>query len=98
MENSAIALVKIKKAKATEIHDANDELAIEEPIEIQIRQGGNNQKTVSVTMRTPGNDEELAIGFLFTEGIIKNKKQVAGTEVLPYENKAVVTLNENENF
>jgi FdhD protein len=98
MENSAIARVKIKKAIATKIHDANDELAIEEPLEIQISSGGKNQKTVSITMRTPGHDEELAIGFLFTEGIIKNKKQIAGTEILSHDNKAVVTLNENENF
>ena len=98
MQNSAIARVKIKKAIATEIHDANDELAIEEPLEIQIRSGGNNQKTISITMRTPGHDEELAIGFLFTEGIIKNKKQIVGTEILSFENKAVVILNENESF
>ncbi len=42
-----------------------DELAIEEPLEIRV-----NHRPVSVSMRTPGNDEELALGFLLSEGII----------------------------
>lgn len=98
MGNVSTTPVKLKKVIAQQIIDAGDQLAIEEPLEIQISQEGKNKKTISITMRTPGNDEELAVGFLFTEGIIKNKIQFAGTEVLPYENKTVVTLKENENF
>ena len=45
---------------------------MEEPLEIQI--GG---RTVAVTMRTPGDDRELAAGFLFTEGILKSREQIA---------------------
>ena len=60
--------------------DSTDILAIEEPLEIRIAYGDNQNrivKNVSVTMRTPGNDEELATGFLFTEGIIKYKKELS---------------------
>jgi FdhD protein len=54
-------------------------LAAEEPLEIRIGYGKNNQrfqKSISVTMRTPGNDFELALGFLFTEGIIDSYNQI----------------------
>ena len=48
-----------------------DELAVEEPLEIRLgysRSGRRVQRAISITMRTPGNDLELAAGFLFTEG------------------------------
>ncbi|MDN5288138.1 MAG: formate dehydrogenase accessory protein [Mucilaginibacter sp.] len=57
-----------------------DTLAIEEPLEIRLAFGTKLNRTiknVSVTMRTPGNDAELATGFLFTEGIIKDKNDLA---------------------
>jgi FdhD protein len=53
-----------------------DYLAAEEPLEILI--GGN---PLVVTMRTPGNDEELAAGFLLTEGIIEERAQLAGITI-----------------
>lgn len=54
-----------------------DSLAIEEPLEIAVKLGSCGEKnSVSVTMRTPENDEELAVGFLFTEGIIYSKKNL----------------------
>ena len=73
MENVSTTIVKLKKANNHQFIDANDQLAIEEPLEIQIIYGetiNRIQRTISITMRTPGNDEELALGFLFTEGII----------------------------
>jgi FdhD protein len=56
-----------------------DKLAIEEPLEIRLQvQGpaGIEIKNISITMRTPGNDKELALGFLFTEQIIAGMQQV----------------------
>jgi len=55
-------IVKIRDHRASECHD---HLAVEEPLEIRL--GG---RSLSVTMRTPGEDEELVAGFLFSEGII----------------------------
>jgi FdhD protein len=101
MENIAIVHIKMKRARMAQMLEADDELAIEEPLEIQIIYGDKDsrlQKTISITMRTPGNDEELAIGFLFTEGIIQNKNQITNTYISFVENKALITLNENENF
>jgi FdhD protein len=62
----------IKVAEGVHEH-ISDLLAVEEPLEIRIGYGpadNRQQKNISVTMRTPGNDFELALGFLLTEGII----------------------------
>ena len=50
----------------------HDDLTVEEPLEIRI-----GRKTVATTMRTPGSDEELAAGFLLSEGIIQTPEQIA---------------------
>jgi len=63
-----------------------DELAVEEPLEIQLEYWSNGiliRKPISITMRTPGNDEELALGFLFTEGIIESFHEISAVERLP---------------
>lgn len=52
-----------------------DDLAEEEPLEIRVK-----GRPVSVTMRTPGHDEELAAGFLLTEGIIQNRADLLRIE------------------
>jgi FdhD protein len=54
---------------------ASDELSVEEPLEIRVK-----NRAVSVTMRTPGHDEELAAGFLLTEGIIHDRGDVVRIE------------------
>lgn len=57
----------------------NDHLAVEEPLEIQIGTGPAHKRShasLAITMRTPGHDFELALGFLFTEGIVCRPEEV----------------------
>lgn len=59
----------------------SDALAVEEPLEIRLGFTEDEKfqhKAVSITMRTPGNDFELAAGFLFTEGVIRSKNEISG--------------------
>jgi len=69
-----------------------DYVAVEEPLDIQIgySDGARQSRTVSITMRTPGEDRELAVGFLFTEGILRTPSQVAA--VLAGRNSVRVEL------
>ncbi|MGH2672226.1 MAG: formate dehydrogenase accessory sulfurtransferase FdhD [Actinomycetota bacterium] len=53
-----------------------DVLAAEEPMEIRVEGEGQQAVPVAVTMRTPGNDFELAAGFLYTEGLISSREEV----------------------
>ncbi len=54
----------------------NDRLATEEPMEIRVEEPGRDQRSIAVTMRTPGNDFELAVGFLRSEGLITTLEDV----------------------
>lgn len=68
----------------------SDLLAIEEPLEIRLA-FQDKMQNIAVTMRTPGNDTDLALGFLFTEGIIGGPADVKGVD--PFVNTILVTLN-----
>ena len=77
-----------------------DLLSVEEPLLIQLISGDgngiNSKIDLSVTMRTPGNDRELALGFLFTEGIIRGMEDVA--QVLLKEGNVQVVLRNFESL
>lgn len=62
-----------------------DHVAAEEPLEIRV-----NGHSVAVTMRTPGHDDELATGFLYTEGVIESAKEIATIVPLPDVDRASV--------
>ncbi len=89
----SVAHIKIKKINAGAQTEVEDELAVEEPLEIQLgwqESTGYAQKNISVTMRTPGNDAELAAGFLFTEGILQHSDQIQ--HILPQQQNSVLVL------
>ncbi|MEM7108168.1 MAG: formate dehydrogenase accessory sulfurtransferase FdhD [Bacteroidota bacterium] len=77
-----IKSISIQKLKAgVPFEDKADLLAVEEPLEIRIGYGQAReriQKSISVTMRTPAHDHELALGFLFSEGIIQSFDDIEG--------------------
>lgn len=70
---------EIVKVNHGEITYENDLLSVEEPLEIKISYCADNEyveKELSITMRTPGHDQNLVLGFLFTEGIIRECSDV----------------------
>ena len=102
--NSKYKILNYKSQNTKEIEDL---ISIEEPLEISIEFKQNdtfNKKTISVTMRTPGNDSDLVRGFLFNERIIEDIKHIEkivsiGEKVGQYklQNKILITLNNSEN-
>ena len=88
---------RVKKLRdfGQHIETKEDVLATEEPLEIMLKTGKDQiPSPVSVTMRTPGNDEELAVGFLFTEGIIASKKHLNNTISQQFsDNQVIISLH-----
>jgi FdhD protein len=75
----------------------SDEVVGEEPLELRLNAGGET-RTLAVTMRTPGNDFELAAGFAYDEGIIRSRDEIAGLTycldpaVAPEQQYNIVTI------
>ena len=98
--NSKYEVLKLKSKKQENIEDA---ISIEEPLEMLLKYKKNNKwviENISITMRTPGNDEDLITGFLFNEKIIENFNQIEkiekeGKGVGKYnlKNKIVIRIN-----
>jgi len=103
--NSKYKVIKFKKNKFEKIDDL---VSIEEPLEISIKYKNQNEwmtSSLSITMRTPGNDEDLVRGFLFNEQIIQNLNEIGniervGEKVGHYkiQNKLLITLNNSKNI
>ena len=80
----AVRHIATLRSEVSGLVSRDDAVAVEEPLEIQLsfeKRGLRTIKSVSVTMRTPGHDRELAAGFLFTEGIIDGAGAVEGWEL-----------------
>ena len=96
---------KLKNSKLEEIKDA---VSVEEPLEMRLKFKKNNKwhtENISITMRTPGNDEDLIKGFLFNERIIENIKDIetvehAGEVSGDYnlQNIIIATINKTDNL
>ena len=93
---------KVTKFSSKNFSDTEDLISIEEPLEISLKYKSENKwvnQNLSITMRTPGHDEDLVTGFLFNEQIITSLEDIAsvesyGEKVGQYniQNKILVTL------
>ncbi|MDC1177049.1 formate dehydrogenase accessory sulfurtransferase FdhD [Candidatus Pelagibacter sp.] len=98
---------KVNKFKSDTHEEKDDLISIEEPLEISLKFEKENKtitQLLSITMRTPGQDEDLICGFLYNEQIIKDIKHISsiekfGDKVGQYniQNKILVTLNDSSN-
>src|SRR5271170_404290 len=71
----SVDLTQVSEWDDGKVRRKEDYLAAEEPLEIRV-----GKEPLSVTMRTPGHDLELAAGFLFTEGLIQRRAQIVALE------------------
>ena len=79
----------IKYNKATGTENFKDRITVEEPLEVRIRYRNGSEKTVSIIMRTPTLDNYLAVGFLYSEGILKGHDQVLSISNVDSEGTAI---------
>ena len=98
----------VTKLRENKIDEIKDHISVEEPLEINLRfkQNSNwHRENLSITMRTPGNDEDLVTGFLFNERIIEHVNQIIkiekqGDQVGDYniQNKIEATIDNIKNI
>ena len=74
-KSRSVDLTQVSEWDDGKLRRKDDYLAAEEPLEIRV-----GDEPLSVTMRTPGHDRELAAGFLFTEGLIQRREQIVNLE------------------
>ena len=93
---SSLRHTTLRKVDSAHAADCRDWLAVEEPLEIRLNyssKGRRQGKIVSITMRTPGQDRELAAGLLFAEGIVRTPGEISG--IYADANQILVELSEN---
>ena len=98
----------VTKLKENNTEEIKDSVSVEEPLEMNLKfktNGNWKVENLSITMRTPGNDEDLIAGFLFNERIVENfsdieKIEKQGDEVGDYNirNKIIAIINNNKNI
>ena len=103
--NSKYQTIKYKGNTPSVVDDL---VSIEEPLEMTVRYKKNKKwinDSISITMRTPKNDEDLIVGLLFCEGIICKASEIDKVEFLgdkvgkyKIQNKIQITLNNGENL
>ena len=103
-----ISKYKVLKFKSNQSEEVDDLISIEEPLEISIKFKDQDKwvnQILSITMRTPGHDEDLVRGFLFNEQIVQNISHIEsiksfGDKVGQYkiQNKILATLNNSQNI
>jgi FdhD protein len=94
IHHPGITTVSITSVEAGLTALESDELSVEEPLEIGVRVQHDGQmvtRSIAVTMRTPGHDLELAAGFLFTEGIVRERGEIVDIRETEH-NVVTVTL------
>jgi FdhD protein len=99
---------KVLKFESRSLNEFNDQISIEEPLEIILKYKDKKtwvEKTISITMRTPGNDKDLVRGFLFNERVVEQINYIENIELVgdsvgqyKLKNKAVATINNSENI
>ena len=73
----------VRKIDKNSANSVDDLVAIEEPLEIRLGYStpeGRTASSISITMRTPGSDAELAVGFLYSESIVQNSGDITKAE------------------
>jgi len=99
---------KVLKYESKVLNEFDDQISIEEPLEIILKYKDKKtwvEKTISITMRTPGHDEDLVRGFLFNERVVEQINHIDNIELVgdpvgqyKLKNKAVATINNSENI
>lgn len=81
--------LEAQRATGLALQPTTERLAVEEPLEIQLGYGASGNravKPISVTMRTPGDDFELAAGFLMTEGVVRDFSDIERIAYVEFDN------------